>query len=255
MSDDRLNRIDVWEHRSTTPFEMRAEDDEFVLRGYASTFEPYSMYGGPDNGGWMEQLDARAFDETLAEKPDVHLLINHEGMPLARTKSGTLKLSVDAHGLLTEARLSRSDPDAQRLEAKMRRGDLDEMSFAFRVKTQDWRAAPGFEKDPQSLRVITAVSLHKGDVSVVNWGANPTTSVEALSIPDALSRLANADAAELVEARADSDLLTRAQASIEAMRGKPSKGTGRSLRDALVEQGLASTDGSVLSLADALSAQ
>jgi hypothetical protein len=56
---------------------------------------------------------------------------------------------------------------------------MDEMSFAFRVKAQIWSTATGFN-DPQSHRLITEVSLHKGDVSVVNFGANPTTAAELL---------------------------------------------------------------------------
>lgn len=175
----RHELVDVRELRHALPFETRADGDTIVLRGYASTFEPYEMYGGPANHGWIEQIDPTAFDKTLKLRPDLHLLINHEGMPLARTKSGTLTLSVDRRGLLVEARLDRSDPDVQRLEPKMRRGDMNEMSFAFRVKAQVWGIATGFD-DPESHRLITEVSLHKGDVSVVNWGANPTTYAEVL---------------------------------------------------------------------------
>lgn len=58
--------------------------------GYASTFEPYEMYGGPANGGWIEQIDRAAFDKTLRGKPDLRLLVTHAGMPMARNKSGTL---------------------------------------------------------------------------------------------------------------------------------------------------------------------
>lgn len=179
----RVRLLNVRELRATPRFELRAvEGDTLVLEGYASTFEPYEMYGGPANGyGWIEQLDKRAFDATLGERPDLHLLINHEGMPLARTKSGTLQLSVDSHGLKVVAQLDRSDPDVQRLEPKMLRGDMNEMSFAFRVRAQTWSAAPGFDDDPESLRTITDVNLHKGDVSVVNFGANPTTTAEILA--------------------------------------------------------------------------
>lgn len=188
-----------------------SDEDCFYLEGYASTFEPYEMYGGPATGGWIEQLDRRAFDRTLKEKPDLHLLINHDGMPLARTKSGTLELSVDDHGLKVRAKLDRKDPDATRLERKMIRGDMDEMSFAFRVKNQKWEATDEFKDDPQALRTITEVSLHKGDVSVVNFGANPTTHAEVKSAADALRYLAECDESELVEARADGDILRRAQ--------------------------------------------
>ncbi|ALI26568.1 Phage head maturation protease [Mycolicibacterium fortuitum] len=172
---------DAPEHRSIPldRVELRADaSGQVTLEGYASTFEPYEMYGGPAAGGWIEQIDKKAFAKTLRESPDLMLLINHEGMPLARTKSGTLKLSVDSHGLKVSAKLDRSDPDVQRLEAKMRRGDMDEMSFAFRVKAQKWEATDDFPEDLYALRTILEVSLHKGDVSVVNYGANPTTHAE-----------------------------------------------------------------------------
>lgn len=205
---NRDNLIDIREERIYHCSDMNLRDaddtDELVLTGYASTFQPYEMYGGPENYGWIEHISRNAFDRTLRENPDLHLLINHGGMPLARTKSGTLKLSVDDGGLRVEARLDRTDPDVQRLEPKMRRGDMDEMSFAFRVKSQEWSAAQGFEHldDDQTYREITELSLHKGDVSVVNFGANPTTSAELKSI-DALKMLANCDEAELAEIRKD----------------------------------------------------
>lgn len=172
---------DAPEHRAIPleRVEVRADGSgQVTLTGYASTWQPYEMYGGPAAGGWIEQIDKKAFQRTLSEKPDLMLLINHEGMPLARTKSGTLKLSVDSHGLKVSAKLDRSDPDVQRLEAKMKRGDMDEMSFAFRVKAQTWSSTKEFPNDQTALRTITEVSLHKGDVSVVNYGANDTTSVE-----------------------------------------------------------------------------
>lgn len=186
--------------------EIRADDDTILeFSGYASTFEPYEMYGGPAKGGWIEQLDRTAFDKTLRSKPDLHLLINHAGLPLARTKSGTLELSVDDGGLKTYAQLDRSDPDVQRIEPKMRRKDMDEMSFAFRVIKQRWDYAPEFEDDPYSLRIIEEVSLHKGDVSIVNFGANPTTSAELLSAVRSLARAdlrSLADIDEMLEAEA-----------------------------------------------------
>lgn len=261
---DRENRVDVWEHRSTKPFgvEFRAEDDEITLTGYASTFEPYEVYGGPDRGGWIEQLARQAFDKTLREKPDLHLLINHEGMPLARTKSGTLKLSVDNHGLKVEARLDRKDPDVQRLESKMRRGDMDEMSFAFRVRSQVWSAAPGFDDDPTSHRLITEVNLQKGDVSVVNWGANNTTHAEIKSAADAMRVLAECDPAEV--RGVDEQLVQRAQATLNMLGARPveqrdtsteeaaPEKKGMSRQEALARQGLAPADGTPLTLAEAL---
>lgn len=175
-------------------FELRATSDaSATLTGYASVFEKgYEMYGGPDKGGWTEIVDRRAFDRTLEHKPDLHLLINHEGMPLARTKSGTLQLSADSVGLKVIADLDRSDPDVQRLEVKMARGDMDEMSFAFRTVRQEWN-------NDESERRLLELNLDKGDVSVVNFGANPTTSA---GIRSAVAAIAAGDLAELRALRA-----------------------------------------------------
>lgn len=188
----RDDLIDSTERRllPVSDFELRKNGDTISLEGYASVFDaPYEMYGGPDKGGWMEVVDRAAFDATLKEKPDLHLLINHEGMPLARTKSGTLQLSTDKTGLLVKAPdLDRRDPDVQRLEVKMERRDMDEMSFAFRVKRQEW-------SDEDTVRRLLEVSLHKGDVSVVNFGANPATSVSLRSLLRKFSDLNLATAA------------------------------------------------------------
>jgi hypothetical protein len=52
------------------------------------------------------------------------------------------------------------------------RGDLDQMSFAFRVIRQKWN-------ENRTERLLTELSLADGDVSVVTYPAYPTTSVEA----------------------------------------------------------------------------
>jgi HK97 family phage prohead protease len=195
MIKDKNLLIDAPERRgiAAADLEFRKAGDTLTLVGYASVFNtPYEVRGGPP-WGWNEVMEMTAFDRTLAESPDVHLLVNHEGMPLARTKSGNLHLSKDQKGLKVRAELDRTDPDVQRLEPKMLRGDMDEMSFAFRVKAQEWN-------DDETERRITEVSLHKGDVSVVNFGANPATSAQLRSL---LSALADVDVeGALVEARA-----------------------------------------------------
>lgn len=213
---DRRALIDAPERRmlAADDFELRSAGDSLVLTGYASVFDhPYDVRGGAPQG-WTETVDRRAFDVTLAGKPDVHLLINHEGMPLARTKSGTLKIGADTRGLLVTANLDRRDPDVQRLETKMTRGDMDEMSFAFRVKADQW-------SDDDSQRRLTEVSLHKGDVSVVNFGANPATSAELnmRSVLDYLVSVSPEDAAaelrSLSEPAAD---MRRAGEALAALR-------------------------------------
>jgi HK97 family phage prohead protease len=142
-----------------------------ILEGYAATFnERYNL------GPFEEQIDPGAFQRTLSNGPDVRLLIDHEGQPLARTKSGTLQLSADSRGLHARATLDPADPDVQRLLPKMRRGDLDQMSFAFRVPT----GGDTWEND-YTLRTIREANLAGGDVSVVTYPANENTSVSVRS--------------------------------------------------------------------------
>jgi len=213
---DRLNGAPERRNVAVSEFEFREAGDSLALTGYASVFdEPYEVYGGPP-AGWMEIVDRRAFDKTLRSKPDVHLLINHEGMPLARTKSGTLKLSTDSKGLMVEADLDRRDPDVQRLETKMNRGDMDQMSFAFRVIRQEWN-------EDESERRMVEVSIDRGDVSVVNFGANPATSsslrslLSVLESDDALAEARSIGMHDLVEAQKALGKLVRASRPRPAM--------------------------------------
>lgn len=149
--------------------EVRDEsvDGSVTFAGYASVFNHgYEVHDS--FGSFTERLSPGAFARTLTEQPDVMLLINHQGLPLARTKSGTLSLSEDSVGLRVEAKLDGNDPDVRAILPKMRRGDVDEMSFAFRVNAQEW-------SDDYSERTITEVNLARGDVSIVSFGANPAT--------------------------------------------------------------------------------
>jgi HK97 family phage prohead protease len=118
---------------------------------------------------WEETVRGGAFKRTLAEKPDVVYLANHEGMPLARTTTDSLTLEEDWRGLQYDADLQDHDPDVIQLRPKLERGDMNESSFAFRVREQEWDA--DYRK-----RDLLDLGLHKGDVSVVNFGANDSTT-------------------------------------------------------------------------------
>lgn len=174
-------------------FELREASDGPTLEGYAAMFDQ-----DYDLGPFRERIDSGAFKRTLGTGPDVRLLINHDGEPLARTKSGTLDLSTDSTGLHVRARLEPSDPDVQRLLPKMRRGDLDQMSFAFRVPKggDSW-------SDDFTQRTLHNIELQGGDVSVVTFPANPATSasVRARDVRDAYLTLASAMFAEVREGK------------------------------------------------------
>ncbi|MFI6249039.1 HK97 family phage prohead protease [Streptomyces sp. NPDC051016] len=233
---DRRSLRDSPERRgiASGQFELRElSGGQLLLTGYASVFNsPYDVYGGPPYG-WTEVVDPKAFDTTLASRADAHLLINHTGMPLARTKSGTLQLSTDSTGLHVEAGLDPSDPDVQALVPKMRRKDMDEMSFGFRVKDDEWN-------EDYTERRLLEVSLHKGDVSVVNFGANPATSAQLNSASEALELLARLDPdaamAELRSAGVDLERLDRARDTVTTLlrklRPEPKRSGALSLAEA-----------------------
>jgi HK97 family phage prohead protease len=147
-------------------------DKEFVvLDGYASVVgTPYKMYDF--FGEYNEIIDPHAFDATLAANPDVNFLINHSGLSMARTTAGTLDLNVDETGLHSVARLNPQRTDVQDLRHAVDDGALDEMSFAFRIVDGQW--SPDY-----SEYTITQIDLDRGDVSAVNYGANPYTSISA----------------------------------------------------------------------------
>jgi HK97 family phage prohead protease len=164
---------------STEGMELReADDGSLHLSGYACvTGVAYEV------GWYTETIERGAFKRTLSESPDVQLLINHTGMPIARTKSGTLELAEDERGLKVDADLDPEDPDVKSLARKMGRGDIDMMSFAFQQTAQDWN-------EDYTDRKILACSIHRGDVSVVNQGANPAT-LASIRSADAIAALAD----------------------------------------------------------------
>jgi HK97 family phage prohead protease len=144
----------------------QADDGTMRLRGYAAVFNDDSV-----PLPFIERIAPGAFRKTLTETPDVRLLINHEGLPLARTKNGTLTLTEDDRGLYMDATIADTS-EGRDLYKLVERGDVDQMSFAFRVIRQKWN-------EDRTTRTLTEVSLADGDVSVVTYPAYPTTTVEA----------------------------------------------------------------------------
>jgi HK97 family phage prohead protease len=148
-----------------TNVECRAIGDGNTLVGYASMFDAPSH----DLGGFTEYVARGAFTKTLKDGADVRLLIDHEGAPLARTKSNTMRLVEDERGLRVEADLDPSNPRAAEIISALKRGDMNQMSFAFRVIRDEW------SKD-RATRTLKEVRLF--DVSVVTFPAYEATIAE-----------------------------------------------------------------------------
>ena len=177
------------ENRSFTfsAVEQRNDDDKDTLlfTGYASVFN--KGYGVRDQqGAYTETIKPGAFKKTLQEQDDVRFLVNHDGIPLARTSSGTLQLEEDDYGLFVRAELDPANPTVAEIASAMKRGDLNEMSFAFAAIRDEFDATG-------ENRSVTEAKLF--DVSVVTYPANPWAGAKLRGVEiDNLHK-------ELVEAR------------------------------------------------------
>jgi HK97 family phage prohead protease len=144
----------------------------FEVEGYASVVDtPYVMYDmwGP----YDETIRAGAFDASLANPDlDVAFLVNHRGVTMARTTNDTLTLWADTTGLGARALLNANRQDVRDIVSAIDDGLIDEMSFAFYLN------AGGWNETYDSFTIFEA-DIHRGDVSAVNYGANPYTSIAA----------------------------------------------------------------------------
>ena len=160
------------EARPAKRIEIREADDgsSVTVEGYAAVFNEETVIAGQ----WREQVAPGAFTDAI-NRDDVVFLINHEGLPLARSRSGTLQLLEDNRGLKMRASLDMSDPDVRSIVPKMKRGDLDKMSFAFLPTRQKW---DDDEKMPR--RTIQEAALY--DVSIVTTPAYEGTEIGLRSL-------------------------------------------------------------------------
>ena len=110
------------------------------------------------------------------------------GLPMAHTRNDTLVLSVikgaEETGFWYEASVDSSRNDVSDMVKAMERGDLAESSFKFRIVRGQW--SPDWTEYH-----INEVDIDRGDVSAVNFGANPFASsgviTHAVSIPSQIA--------------------------------------------------------------------
>ena len=143
---------------NVSDIEVRNDNGVNTVVGYGAVFNSESN----DLGGFVEYVAPGAFDGRLED--DVRFLINHDGLPLARTTNNTLRLSVDERGLKYEADM----PDttlANDLMTLLRNGTISQSSFAFTVEEDSWENVDG-----RNIRTINKVS-RLYDVSSVTYPA------------------------------------------------------------------------------------
>jgi hypothetical protein len=132
----------------------KADDGSTIVRGYAAVFDSLSE----DLGGFKEKIDNRAFDNVLND--DVVAVFNHDmNIIFGRTSSGTLKLSVDERGLVSEIKMPNTTQAKDTIEL-MRRGDINKMSFGFIVDKDKWKESErGYVRTVQEVKRLIDVSL------------------------------------------------------------------------------------------------
>lgn len=171
--------------------------NELVTRSYVAEFrasEKEDEYGTIEGTpivfnqdttlrDWAGEFVERIVPEALksTDMKDVRLFVNHDTnkIALARSKNGngTMSLTVDDKGVHMRARLDvDNNAEARALYSAVQRGDMDGMSFMFRIGGEKWDDL----ESERPIRTITDISIIH-EVSVVNFPAYPQTSVSARS--------------------------------------------------------------------------
>ena len=152
--------------------EFRMENAEYegnTIRGYAAVYNSDSEW----MGGFYEQIATGAFDDVLDN--DTRAYFNHdENLLLGRVSSGTLRIGTDARGLYYEVDLPNTSY-ANDLVELMKRGDVNQSSFAFLIESDRWE-----ERDGKTYRIIEKVSRLL-DVSPVAQPAYPDATSELVT--------------------------------------------------------------------------
>lgn len=153
-----------------------------TIRGYAIVWDVPSRVLWDWDGEFIEYIERGAVDEALLAQSDVKALYNHDrNMLLARSANGegTLRLSIDDHGLRFEFDAPETTAGNDVLEL-VRRGDLKGCSFAFTAQREDTEYSQENEERVRRIKKISGLY----DVSVVVEPAYTQTSVDARSWAD-----------------------------------------------------------------------
>lgn len=194
---------------------LRSEAGPPTLAGYASKFDSWTTLYRSKWYEIREVIRPGAFRNAIAESQDVRALFNHEpDNVLGRTAAGTLRLAEDSKGLRVEI----DPPDdewSRRIVGLVKRGDVDQMSFAFWPR--DGGEVLHIRKEGE-IEIweteITDVDLF--DVAPVTYPAYKDTSIGLRGgfTPAVADRLKRAKSSWLKEARAKSDQLARRFAAV-----------------------------------------
>ena len=159
--------------RATIQLRAVGDGGRLNFHGVASAYErAYEMWDW--FGPYTEVVSAGAGADSLARADlDVPLVLQHQSLRrIARTTNGTLTLRETDEGLEVDApELDPNDKDVEYIAPKIDARLIDEMSFMFRIELGHW------SPDYTEYR-IDKYDIHRGDVAIVGYGANPHTSAD-----------------------------------------------------------------------------
>ena len=153
MNDKRYYRMADLQIRSQE--EEKENDENYIVEGYASTFEPYVLWRDPDTEiEYIEQIDSEAFKNT--DMSDVVFRVDHSG-------------PVYDHGLFCRVDLGKTEA-ARALYEDIKVGNYSQMSFAFTVDREE------YDQKTHTRKILEIDKLY--DVAPVSFPANPTTEID-----------------------------------------------------------------------------
>ncbi len=135
--------------------------------------QPYTVN---DAYGSFTETMAPGVVRAILKTADCRFLFDHQGLPLARTRSGTMTLSDSPTALRFTARLDTRQRLANDLAIALERGDVTQMSVGMIVGRDTW--SPDYSK-----RTIHSIDQLE-DVSAVTYPASPSTSIALVGGPD-----------------------------------------------------------------------
>lgn len=170
--------------------ELRAEENQTgIIEGVPIVFDKQTIIHD-FAGDFKEVISRDALND--CDLKDVLLCINHDTnkIALARTKNGkgTMQLEIKEDGLHMRAKLDiENNTEARALYSAIQRGDVNGMSFMFRVKKDKWT---NLETEMPERRIEAISVVH--EVSVVNFPAYNQTTISARDSKESESILTEA---------------------------------------------------------------
>ena len=161
----------TFEIKSAHQFDEELDRDKYVgiVEGYAVRFESPATYE------YTEIIDRNALNNTNMK--DTVLRYNHseDSFSVARTRNRSMELTIDEIGLKVRAKIINTQYGRD-LYRMIQEGLVDQMSFAFTVKNDNW------DSETKTRRILEIDKLY--DVSAVDQPFYEDTVIVARSLSD-----------------------------------------------------------------------